>query len=85
MLLLLGIFITLLGPSVDATDPSNLFVAQQANSISGHVADDRHTPIPDLHVELELFLKIQPDAKDTVLIKKLIQRFRQQSGGNVNP
>lgn len=30
--------------------------------------------------ELELFLKIQPDSKDTELIKKLIQRFRQQSG-----
>jgi tetratricopeptide (TPR) repeat protein len=35
--------------------------------------------------ELELFLKIQPDAKDTELIKKLIQRFRQQSGGSVKP
>ncbi len=34
--------------------------------------------------ELELFLKIQPDSKDTELIKKLIQRFRQQAGG-VNP
>jgi tetratricopeptide (TPR) repeat protein len=33
--------------------------------------------------ELELFLKIQPDAKDTELIKKLIKRFRQQSGENV--
>ncbi len=32
--------------------------------------------------ELELFLKIQPEAKDTELIKKLIQRFRQQSGGS---
>jgi len=35
--------------------------------------------------ELELFLKVQPDSKDTELIKKLIQRFRQQStvgGGN---
>jgi hypothetical protein len=34
--------------------------------------------------ELELFLKVEPDAKDTELIKKLIQRFRQQSGGGVN-
>jgi regulator of sirC expression with transglutaminase-like and TPR domain len=34
--------------------------------------------------ELELFLKVQPDAKDTELIKKLIQRFRQQSGGSVS-
>jgi regulator of sirC expression with transglutaminase-like and TPR domain len=33
--------------------------------------------------ELELFLKTQPDAKDTEMIKKLIQRFRQQSGGSV--
>ncbi|HEY6231342.1 MAG TPA: tetratricopeptide repeat protein [Pyrinomonadaceae bacterium] len=31
--------------------------------------------------ELELFLKIQPDSKDTELIKKLIQRFRQQAAG----
>ena len=30
--------------------------------------------------ELELFLKVEPDAKDTELIKKLIKKFRQQSG-----
>jgi len=29
--------------------------------------------------ELETFLKVQPDSKDIELIKKLIQRFRQQS------
>jgi tetratricopeptide (TPR) repeat protein len=29
--------------------------------------------------ELETFLKVQPDSKDAELIKKLIQRFRQQS------
>lgn len=29
--------------------------------------------------ELETFLKVQPDARDVELIKKLIQRFRQQS------
>ena len=52
MILLLGIFITLLGASVDATNPSRAFVAQQANSISGYVSDDRRNPIPDLHVEL---------------------------------
>lgn len=52
MLLLLGIFITLLGASVDSTSPSNVFVAQQFNSISGHVSDARRTPIPDLQVEL---------------------------------
>jgi tetratricopeptide (TPR) repeat protein len=31
--------------------------------------------------ELELFLKVQPDAKDTEMIKKLIVRLRQQSTG----
>lgn len=35
--------------------------------------------------ELELFLKLQPDSKDTELIKKLIQRLRQQSAGNAKP
>jgi len=29
--------------------------------------------------ELEIFLKVQPDARDVELIKKLIQRLRQQS------
>ena len=29
--------------------------------------------------ELEMFLKVQPDTRDVELIKKLIQRFRQQS------
>jgi hypothetical protein len=32
--------------------------------------------------ELELFLKVQPDSKDKELIKKLIQRFREQSGSS---
>jgi tetratricopeptide (TPR) repeat protein len=31
--------------------------------------------------ELEIFLKVQPDSKDTELIKKLIKRFREQRGG----
>lgn len=31
--------------------------------------------------ELELFLKVQPNSKDTELIKKLIRQFRQQSAG----
>ena len=31
--------------------------------------------------QLELFLKVQPDSKDTEMIKKLIARLRQQSGG----
>ena len=30
--------------------------------------------------ELELFLKIEPEAKDTELIKKLIKQFREKSG-----
>ena len=52
MLLFLGIFITLLGATVDAIYPSNVVVAQQFNSISGHVSDNRRSPIPDLQVEL---------------------------------
>lgn len=52
MTLLFGIFITLIGASVDAASPSSVFVAQRVNSISGHISDDRRTPIPDLHVEL---------------------------------
>jgi hypothetical protein len=35
--------------------------------------------------ELELFLKVQPDSKDTELIKKLIKKFRQQSSEGVKP
>ena len=50
MILLIGIFITLLGASADATRSLNAFV--QVNSISGHVVNDRHAPIPDLQVEL---------------------------------
>ncbi len=52
MILLLGIFMTLPGASVDAINPSNVLVAQRSNSISGYVSDDRRTPIPDLQVEL---------------------------------
>ena len=36
----------------------------------------RYTEAAD---ELEIFLKLQPDARDAELIKKLIQRLRQQS------
>jgi tetratricopeptide (TPR) repeat protein len=36
----------------------------------------RHKEAAD---ELEIFLKVQPDARDAELIKKLIQRLRQQS------
>lgn len=51
MLLLLGIFITLIGSPVEATNPSPVF-AQGFNSISGHVSDDRRNAIPELQVEL---------------------------------
>ena len=53
MLLLLGIFITLLAPAPEAYEPSHLFVQQQnfLNSISGHVSDGR-SAIPNLQVEL---------------------------------
>jgi tetratricopeptide (TPR) repeat protein len=36
----------------------------------------RHQQAAD---ELELFLKVSPNARDTELIKKLIQRLRQQA------
>ena len=52
MILLISIFITMLGAAIEATNPSTVFVSQQANSISGHVSDARRTPIPDLQVEL---------------------------------
>lgn len=52
MLLRLGIFITLLAAYGGATNLSNVIVAQQINSISGHVSDERRSPIPDLQVEL---------------------------------
>ena len=35
--------------------------------------------------ELEVFLKVQPDAKDAELIRKLIQRLRQQSAAEKKP
>jgi hypothetical protein len=51
VLLLLGIFLTLFAPSVDATNPAPVF-SQRFNSISGHVSDDRRNAIPELQVEL---------------------------------
>jgi tetratricopeptide (TPR) repeat protein len=35
--------------------------------------------------ELELFLKVAPEAKDTELIKKLIKQFREKSGASAKP
>ena len=52
MILLLGIFVTLLGAPIAGTGPSNVFVAPQVNSISGYVSDERRTPIADLQVEV---------------------------------
>jgi tetratricopeptide (TPR) repeat protein len=48
VILLIGIFVGLLG----ATGPAAVGLAQQANSISGHVSDDQRNPIPDLQIEL---------------------------------
>jgi hypothetical protein len=50
--LLFGIFITLLGPSGDAFSRPNFYVVAQANSISGHISDERGNAIPNLHVEI---------------------------------
>lgn len=52
MILFLGILISVLGASSESAQPSHVFAVQQFNSISGHVFDDRRTPIPDLQVEL---------------------------------
>lgn len=52
MLLLVAICIAASGASVEATRAPTVFVAQQYNSISGHVSDDRRNPISDLQVEL---------------------------------
>jgi tetratricopeptide (TPR) repeat protein len=52
VLRLFAIFITLLGPFPDALQPSHLYVSYQANSISGHVSDDRGKAVPDVYVEL---------------------------------
>ena len=52
MLPVLGIFIAMLGASAAGTNPSQVFIAQQVTSISGHVSDNRRNPIPDLQVEL---------------------------------
>ena len=51
MLLLFGIFITLLGPGTTSIR-SNPVVAPQVNSISGYVSDDRRSPIANLQIEL---------------------------------
>ena len=42
----------MLGASAGGTHPSQVFIAQQVTSISGHVSDDSRNPIPDLQVEL---------------------------------
>jgi tetratricopeptide (TPR) repeat protein len=76
VLLLLGIFITLPGTSVNAANPSNVFLAQQANSISGYVSDSRRAPIPDLQVELlnevdSVIQRTKTDSSGLFLFKRL--------------
>lgn len=76
VILLLGIFVTLLGASIDGAHPSSVFVAQQVNSISGYVADDRRTPIPDLQVELlndvdSVIQRTKTDSSGLFMFKRL--------------
>lgn len=53
MLLPFGIFLTLLGFSLEAIQPRRVvFIPQAATSIAGHISDDRQNPVRDLHVEL---------------------------------
>ncbi len=53
VLLLVGIYVALLAPSVESRIPPNSYVvAAQATSISGHVADASGNALADLQVEL---------------------------------
>lgn len=52
MIPLLAFFIILTGAFGAATNSSPVSPAQQFNSISGHISDERSNPIPDLQVEL---------------------------------
>ena len=52
MVLVSGIFITLLGFCFGGTAPANTVAAQQVTSISGHVSDNQRNPLADLQVEL---------------------------------
>lgn len=47
-----AILVTLLVPSVSVDAHQPFYVWYQANSITGHISNDRGNPIPDLHVEL---------------------------------
>lgn len=76
MILLLGILIALSGAFLEAINPSNVFVAQQLNSISGHVSDDRRTPIPDLQIELlndvdSVIQRTKTDSSGLFMFKRL--------------
>jgi len=52
MILLLALLITSLVTPIAASHPANIILAQQVNSISGNVTDERRNPVPDLQVEL---------------------------------
>lgn len=53
MLLLVGIYVALLAPSIESRIPPNSYVvAAQATSISGHVADTSGNALADLQIEL---------------------------------
>ena len=67
---------------------------KESNQLADSKSPDAHWQLALLYNQLkkykeaadhlEVFLKIQPDSKDTELIKKLIKRFRQQSGSSGN-
>lgn len=78
----------------DKLDEAETYL-KQANHLAASKSADAHWQLALLFNELkryreaadelELFLKTEPDAKDTELIKKLIQRFREQSAGSGRP
>ena len=52
MLRFLGLFTILLASSFSGANPSTVILAQQVNSISGHVSDNQRNAIADLQIEL---------------------------------
>ncbi len=86
-----NLFLGMLLRQTDKLDEAEPYLVQ-ADQLAASKSPDAHWQLALLYNQLkrykeaadhlELFLKIQPDAKDTELIKKLIQRFREQAAGN---
>jgi TolA-binding protein len=83
----LGIALRQTGPMEDAER-----YLKQADQLSGSKLADAHWQLALLYNQLkrfgeaadqlEMFLKVQPDSRDSENIKKLIKRFREQAAGS---